>query len=65
LSTPVTFLHWDDDEETLHDCIGPGPQVGEQVPDFSLVDQTGRTRDLQSIMGPRGAMVVFQRSADW
>ena len=23
-----------------------GPQVGEQVPDFSLPDQTGRTRDL-------------------
>ena len=42
-----------------------GPQVGEQVPDFSLTDQTGRTRDLQSIMGPRGAMVVFHRSADW
>ena len=42
-----------------------GPQVGEQVPDFSLSDQTGRTRDLQSIMGPRGAMVVFLRSTDW
>ena len=42
-----------------------GPQVGEQIPDFSLTDQTGRTRDLQSIMGPRGAMVVFLRSADW
>ena len=42
-----------------------GPQVGEQVPDFSLSDQTGRSRDLQSIMGPRGAMVVFLRSADW
>ena len=42
-----------------------GPQVGEQVPDFSLTDQTGRTRDLPSIMGPRGAMVVFVRSADW
>ena len=42
-----------------------GPQVGEQVPDFDLADQTGRTRNLQSIMGPRGAMVVFHRSADW
>ena len=42
-----------------------GPQVGEQVPGFSLPDQTGRTRDLQSVMGPRGAMVVFFRSADW
>lgn len=42
-----------------------GPQVGERVPDFSLVDQTGRTHNLQSIMGPRGAMLVFVRSADW
>jgi hypothetical protein len=42
-----------------------GPQVGERVPDFSLVDQAGRTRTLQSIMGSRGAMLVFIRSADW
>ena len=42
-----------------------GPQVGEQLPDFSLADQTGRIRNVQSIMGPRGAMVVFVRSADW
>jgi len=42
-----------------------GPQVGQRVPDFNLRDQTGRMRNLQSIMGPRGAMVVFFRSADW
>jgi hypothetical protein len=42
-----------------------GPQVGERVPDFALVDQTGRARNLPSIMGPRGAMLVFIRSADW
>jgi hypothetical protein len=42
-----------------------GPQVGERVPDFSLKDQTGNTRTLQSIMGPKGAMLVFVRSADW
>jgi hypothetical protein len=42
-----------------------GPQVGERVPDFSLRDQAGRVRNLQSVMGPRGAMVVFLRSADW
>ncbi|OFW01198.1 MAG: hypothetical protein A3I61_08140 [Acidobacteria bacterium RIFCSPLOWO2_02_FULL_68_18] len=42
-----------------------GPQVGERVPDFSLPDQAGRVRNLQSIMGPRGAMIVFYRSADW
>jgi peroxiredoxin len=42
-----------------------GPQVGEQVPDFALSDQSGRLRTLQSIVGPRGAMLVFVRSADW
>jgi hypothetical protein len=42
-----------------------GPQVGEQIPDFSLKDQNGKPRTLQSIMGPKGAMLVFIRSADW
>jgi hypothetical protein len=42
-----------------------GPQVGQRVPDFSLLDQSGRVRTLQSVMGPRGAMLVFLRSADW
>jgi hypothetical protein len=42
-----------------------GPQVGQTIPDFSLKDQAGRTWTRQSIMGPRGAMLVFFRSADW
>lgn len=42
-----------------------GPQVGARVPDFSLKDQSGTTWTLQSIMGPKGAMLVFYRSADW
>jgi len=42
-----------------------GPQVGERVPDFSLTDQNGKTATLESIMGPKGAMLVFFRSADW
>ena len=42
-----------------------GPQVGQQVRDFSLKDQSGATRTLNSIMGPKGAMLVFIRSADW
>jgi hypothetical protein len=42
-----------------------GPQVGQSVPDFNLRDQTGRMRNLQSVMGSRGAMLVFFRSADW
>jgi len=42
-----------------------GPKVGEQVPDFTLRDQRGAARTLQSVMGQRGAMLVFIRSADW
>lgn len=42
-----------------------GPQVGEKVPDFSLPDQHGQTRTLSSLMGPRGLVLVFNRSADW
>ena len=42
-----------------------GPQVGERVPAFSLPDQNGQIRTLESILGPRGAMLLFHRSADW
>ena len=42
-----------------------GPQVGERVPDFSLPDQNGELWTLNSIMGPKGAMLLFHRSADW
>lgn len=42
-----------------------GPQVGDRAPDFRLIDQTGKPHTLQSIMGGRGAMLVFVRSADW
>jgi hypothetical protein len=46
-------------------AIKTGPAVGETVPDFSLQDQDGRTRSLKSTLGPKGAMLVFFRSADW
>ena len=42
-----------------------GPQVGDRVPNFSLKDQNGKNSTLQSIMGTKGAMLVFVRSADW
>ena len=42
-----------------------GLQVGDVSPDFSLIDQTGAGRDLASLMGPNGLMLVFSRSADW
>jgi hypothetical protein len=42
-----------------------GPKSGERVPEFSLMDQHGTTRSLKSTFGPKGAVLVFFRSADW
>lgn len=51
--------------DALPDVDRFGPQVGETVPDFELVDQSGRNRNLASILGPNGALLVFSRSAVW
>ena len=42
-----------------------GPQVGTRLPDFSLRDQHGDVHTMKSLLGPKGALVVFFRSADW
>ena len=42
-----------------------GPKVGATVPNFTLEDQTGQTRALSSLLGPKGAVLVCFRSADW
>jgi hypothetical protein len=47
------------------DLAAVGPQVGEQVPEFNLKDQAGQAWTRESIAGPKGAMLVFFRSADW
>jgi hypothetical protein len=47
------------------DVASLGPQVGERVPEFSLPDQHGETRTLESVLGPNGALLLFHRSADW
>ena len=49
----------------LPDIQKLGPQVGDRVPEFTLQDQNGRSRTLQSLMGRNGLMLVFYRSADW
>ena len=47
------------------DVASLGPQVGDQVPDFSLPDQNGRVWTRDSILGPNGALILFHRSASW
>ena len=49
----------------LIDTSRIGPRVGARVPDFSGTDQFGRRQTLASSLGPKGAMLVFFRSADW
>jgi peroxiredoxin len=50
---------------TTIDVSKLGPQVGQMVPDFSLADQNGKLWTRASIMGPKGALLLFYRSADW
>ena len=42
-----------------------GPRVGDSLPDFALRDQHGEAHSLKSLLGPKGAVIVFFRSADW
>ena len=42
-----------------------GPEVGEALPDFTLMDQHGRPVNFASARGGQRALVVFHRSARW
>ena len=42
-----------------------GPAIGAKVPDFALPDQNGKRWTLHDLMGPKGMLLVFTRSADW
>jgi hypothetical protein len=50
---------------TVFGQIKTGPAVGDHVPDVFAVDQNGHEQTLKSLMGPKGVMLVFFRSADW
>ena len=45
--------------------VRTGPEVGEKIPDFRVRDQHGKWIDFDTIKGPKGALIVFHRSADW
>jgi hypothetical protein len=42
-----------------------GPPVGAKMPSFDLKDQSGKAHTLASLLGPKGAVILFFRSADW
>ena len=47
------------------DDFPTGPALGEALPDFTLVDQSGRAVNFTTERAHRRAMVVFQRSTRW
>jgi len=42
-----------------------GLKPGQKAPDFSAMDQFGRTQTLETLRGLRGTVLLFYRSADW
>ena len=42
-----------------------GPSAGTMAPDFELPDQSSARHGLRSLLGPKGVLLVFFRSADW
>lgn len=42
-----------------------GLRAGQKAPDFSAVDQFGKTQTLDTLRGPKGTVLLFYRSADW
>lgn len=42
-----------------------GPSIGSTAPMLSALDQDGNEQTLESLRGPKGLLVVFNRSVDW
>ena len=42
-----------------------GIRVGQKIPPFRLKSQEGKELDFNRVKGPKGAALVFFRSADW
>lgn len=65
LAMTVRLAVAEDPKAAMPDVQSLGPQVGARVPYFTLSDHKGQSRTLMSLMGPKGLMLVFIRSADW
>src|SRR5579872_1464680 len=42
-----------------------GLRAGQRAPEFSAVDQFGKTQTLDTLRGSKGTVLLFYRSADW
>ena len=49
----------------LAEDFSPGIPIGSKIPAFEAKDQKGMVQTFESIRGPKGAFLVFYRSADW
>jgi hypothetical protein len=61
----IQTSEWVEFVDAQNDSMRTGPEIGAKVPDFTLPDQSGRSRSLHDLMGPNGLLLVFSRSADW
>lgn len=46
-------------------AAAPGPAAGETLPPFEATDQDGRVRSFESLRGPKGLLLNFNRSVVW
>jgi AhpC/TSA family len=51
--------------EAQNEGATTGIAIGQTAPGFELKDQNGQTHTLKSLMGRKGVLLVFIRSADW
>ncbi len=40
-------------------------KVGERIPEFQAVDQYGKERRFSDLVGTKGLVLFFYKSADW
>ena len=65
LFLPARFAAWGQKSPTSALPFPTGPEVGERIPAFAAVDHRGRQQTFDRLKGPRGLLLLFQRSADW
>jgi hypothetical protein len=51
--------------EAQNEGATSGIAIGQTAPAFELKDQHGRSHTLKGLMGRKGVLLVFTRSADW
>jgi cytochrome oxidase Cu insertion factor (SCO1/SenC/PrrC family) len=55
------------DKPSANQALAPsvGLEVGHEAPTFALPDQFGHQHTNETLKGPKGAVILFFRSADW